>query len=165
LVYFSPFWYVLPRKIWQPWSSSWRQHQPMTQFFSPITHFRGLVSSNRNFRWFFPILGEKIGVFQKTMLWAKICIIKLCFESKTPIFCNFFSENNIVHNIGPWTLIYWQKYCSSYIYSDFAVVLLLPTVPAGNELLIVCSRDDWCDHSIHQACTYMPRYLLLKTIV
>jgi hypothetical protein len=32
VVYFSPFWYVAPRKIWQPWSSTknqWRKKSPI----------------------------------------------------------------------------------------------------------------------------------------
>jgi hypothetical protein len=30
---------------------------------------------------------------QKPMLWSKLCLISLCFESKTPFFRPFFGEN------------------------------------------------------------------------
>jgi hypothetical protein len=34
LVHFSPFWYVVPRKIWQPWPAQRRHERSPTAFFT-----------------------------------------------------------------------------------------------------------------------------------
>jgi hypothetical protein len=40
LVYFSPFWYVVPIKIWQPCSTNARHTHRIMQFFSFILYER-----------------------------------------------------------------------------------------------------------------------------
>jgi hypothetical protein len=52
---------------------------------------------------FLPILGEKNWRFSlKPMLWSKFCTFKLCFESKTPIFCWIFRRKyKKNYSIGP----------------------------------------------------------------
>jgi hypothetical protein len=66
--------------------------QPFTHFWS---HIWGRCY-DRDFRQFWRFS-------QKPMLWSKFCIILLCFESKAPIFCNFFRENifKIIPSV-PW---------------------------------------------------------------
>jgi hypothetical protein len=46
LVYFPPFWYFVPRKIWQPWLTIVVQPCPTVVIFSGITF--ALFSSSPN---------------------------------------------------------------------------------------------------------------------
>jgi hypothetical protein len=46
LVYFPPFWYVLPRKIWQPWPTSVSVKQGRLNALFSMTRVRSFVMKN-----------------------------------------------------------------------------------------------------------------------
>jgi hypothetical protein len=63
----------------------------------PPTYFEGfldvLTNANMGRCYDHNFLQKNWRFSQKPMLWSKFCIFYLCFESKTPIFSQFFCEN------------------------------------------------------------------------
>jgi hypothetical protein len=50
LVHFYPFWYIVPRKIWQPWSvENFPRSERHPRVRSPVNRIKNFVSRSKNF--------------------------------------------------------------------------------------------------------------------
>jgi hypothetical protein len=74
------------------------------------------------------IFGKKWRFYQKPLLWLNICIIKLVFEPKRPIFRLVFWRKYLQnHSIGP-----WLKMLSSFIFCLKSIAAFLKPLEFGS---------------------------------